>query len=106
MHVSAALAAVVCLSALQAADIHGTLVIERRLTRRNVTASIGPYQRGVTVPLAAVHPEDPLAFERTHVAVWLEGDAQAAPITASMEQRDRCFHPDFLVIPAGSTVSF
>lgn len=99
--------AVIAVSVLEAADIQGTLVINRKLTRRNVTLSAGPYQRGPAVPLATDSAgDDALAFERTHVAVWLEGEAPASPASADMAQLDRRFRPDFLVIPAGSTVSF
>lgn len=97
---------VLCLSALNAADIQGTIVIERRLTPRAVTPAVAPYQRGAAVPLATDSAIDPLTFERTHVAVWLEGDLPSAPAVASMGQKDRSFTPDFVVIPAGSTVSF
>jgi plastocyanin len=106
MRVLAAAILALSVSAVQAADIQGTLVIERKLTRHSVTASIGPYQRGAAVPLATERRGDPLAFERTHVAVWLEGDLPSAPGSASMEQKDRSFVPDFLVVPVGSTVSF
>jgi hypothetical protein len=50
---------------LAAADVHGTITIERKLTRHNVTASAGMYQRGVAVELGADPEEDPLAFERS-----------------------------------------
>jgi plastocyanin len=96
-------------SLLTGADIHGSIIIERRLTRRNVTASAGMYQRGVAVELGADGEEDALAFERSHVAIYIEGAAATrAPGTAqaSIEQRDRRFAPDLLVIPAGSAVSF
>ncbi|HZU25349.1 MAG TPA: hypothetical protein VFA04_07495 [Bryobacteraceae bacterium] len=106
MRVLAAVITATCVSALQAADIEGTLVIKRRLTRPSVTASVGPYQRGAAVPLATDAAGDPLAFERTHVAVWLEGDLPTAPATASMQQKDRSFVPDLVIVPAGSTVSF
>ncbi len=95
---------------LAGADIHGTIIIERKLTRRNVTASAGMYQRGVAVELGADGEEDALAFERSHVAIYIEGapTADAAPgvVKASIEQRDRRFAPDLVVIPAGSAVSF
>jgi plastocyanin len=95
------------------ADIHGTILVDRKLTPRNVTAAAGLYQRGVAVELKSDSGEDPLAFERSHVAVYVEkGPAVAAPsnVTASpsaaIEQRDRRFAPDLVVIPAGSSVSF
>jgi plastocyanin len=94
---------------LAGADIHGTITIERKLTRRNVTASTGMYQRGVAVPVGAETEGDPLAFERSHVAVYLDGRLSSTPssvVAAWIEQRDRRFVPDLVVIPAGSTVSF
>ena len=94
---------------LAGADIHGTIVIQRRLTRRNVTASAGMYQRGVAVELGADGEEDALAFERSHVAIYVEGASVAADpgvVKASIEQRDRRFAPDLVVIPAGSAISF
>jgi plastocyanin len=101
--------ALVAAAVLAGADIHGTIIIDRKLSRRNVTASVGMYQRGVAVELGTDGEADPLAFERSHVAVYLEGGPKS-PATefnnASIEQRDRRFVPDLVVIPAGSTVSF
>jgi plastocyanin len=90
-----------------AADISGIVVVEKKLTRRNVTASAPAYQRGVAVPLASPEPEDALSFERSHVVVYLEGKGPAADrITATIQQEDRTFRPDLAVVPAGSKVSF
>jgi plastocyanin len=54
--------------------------------------------------------EDPLAFERSHVVIYLEGpgpaDDRLAAATTPMQQIDRRFSPDLLVVPAGTTVSF
>jgi hypothetical protein len=96
-----------------AAEIHGTIIIDHQLTHRNVTAAAGLSQRGVAVELKADSGEDPLAFERTHVAVYIEkgpdaaasGNVIAAP-AASIEQRDRRFSPDLVIIPAGASVAF
>src|SRR5450631_2087809 len=91
------------------ADIHGTIIVDHKLSHHNVTAAAGLYQRGVAVELKSDSDEDPLAFERSHVAVYVEkGPAADAPgnVTASIEQRDRRFAPDLVVIPAGSSVSF
>jgi plastocyanin len=106
----------VCLAgAAEAADIRGTVVIERRLTHRAVTASAGAYQRGVGVELGPPPAADPLAFERSHVAIYLEGATGSATrvaygganqIAASIAQTHREFDPDLVVIPAGATVSF
>src|SRR5437016_6052777 len=95
----------VCLLAagvVSAADIQGTIVVERKLTKRNVTPAVGLYQRGVAVDLGADPAQDPLAFERSHVVVYLE-DAPASPLSApakppTIEQRDRRFSPDLVAI--------
>ncbi|MGC4048813.1 MAG: hypothetical protein QM757_04740 [Paludibaculum sp.] len=89
-----------------AADIEGNIVILRKLTRRTVTASAGSYLRGTPVELGADPTVDPLAYEREHVVVYLEGSLGAKPVNATMEQKDRRFSPDLLVVPVGSTVSF
>jgi plastocyanin len=102
-----------CLSAgnLAAADVGGTVVIERKLTRRNVTAAAPAYQRGIAVPLESKPSEDPLAFERSHVVVYIDGAGlsstpAAARTTVEIKQQDRQFSPDLAVVPVGSTVSF
>lgn len=91
------------------ADIHGTIIVDHKLTHHNVTAAAGLYQRGTAVELKPDSDEDRLAFERSHVAVYIKnGPASSAPgnITASIEQRDRRFSPDLVVIPVGASVSF
>ena len=108
MLLQAATGALCGIALLSAADIRGTIVIDRKLTRPNVTASAGMYQRGTAVSLGLDPEEDPLSFERSHVAVFVEGASKnVARITqAQIEQRDRRFAPDLVVIPAGSIVSF
>jgi len=97
-----------CAAISAAADVHGSIAIEKKLTRHNVTASAGIYQRGPAVDLGADVEEDPIAFERSHVAVYLEGAPKGVPanVVVKMEQKDRRFVPDLIVIPAGSAVSF
>jgi plastocyanin len=93
----------------QAGDILGTIVVQHKLTKRRVTASMSAYDRGTTVDLKQDTAGDALAFERERVVVYLEGDLPAqtaAPITAEISQQNRRFFPDTLWIPAGSTVSF
>jgi len=99
----------VCLEAATAfgADIGGTVVIERKLTRHSVTAPAPAYQRGVAVPLDSKPAEDPLAFERSHVVVYIDGSGPVSGrTTAEIQQKDREFSPDLVVVPVGSTVSF
>lgn len=88
------------------ADITGTVVVTRRLTKASVTAPAGAYQRGSAVQLAAARSEDPLEYERRHVAIYLEGDLPSKPVTAVMQQKGRAFSPDMLVVPRGSEVQF
>jgi len=97
------------------ADIRGNIVIDRKLTRHNVTAAAGIYERGTPVELKADTDQDPIAFERAHVAVYIEGPSgstspktlsEAGGVKAAIEQKDRRFVPDLVVIPAGATVSF
>jgi len=94
---------------LQGADIRGVITVERKLTRHNVTASAGMYQREAAVKLGADADADPLEFERSHVAVYLDGgpnSTASAVAKTTIEQRDRRFIPDLVVVPAGSVVSF
>jgi plastocyanin len=96
-------------ASLQAANIDGTVVIKTKLTKRRITASVPLYERGPTVELGADSEDDPLAFERSRVAVYLEGDPQpgsATSIVVKMGQVNRRFSPDMLVVSAGSRVSF
>jgi len=96
-------------TAVLASDVKGTILIEKKLTRRNVTNAAGAYQRGTAVDLGGA-TEDPLEFERSHVAIYVEGSASnltpIADLAGEIQQTHREFEPDFLVIPAGSTVSF
>jgi plastocyanin len=95
----------------QAQDITGTIMIKRKLTKRSVTASVSVYQRGTAVKLGKDAEEEPLAFERSRVVIYLEGPGSAGvgpakATTLPMQQLDRRFSPDLLVVPVGSTVSF
>jgi plastocyanin len=103
---SIALVAVMSLTAVHAADVEGTIVIQRRLTKRSVTAPASAYQRGANVALGSDRNDDPLAFERSQVVVYLEGQLGSKPVTATMEQKNRRFLPETLVVPVGSEVSF
>ncbi len=38
--------------------------------------------------------------------VWLVGDGSAAPIKATIDQKNKKFTPHVLVVPAGSTIDF
>jgi len=93
-----------------AQNISGTILIKKRLTRPSVTAAVSVYQRGPAVKLGNDPDDDPIAYERSRVVLYLEGAAAAeddpAPKVPQVQQLDRRFQPDLLVIPVGSTVSF
>lgn len=95
-------------TSLVAADITGVITVKQRLTRPRVTAAVSMYERGPAVELGKDAESDPLAAERSRVVIWIEGDG-GAPVpsqTASMEQVNRRFDPDIVVVPKGSSVSF
>jgi len=95
------------IGALSAGDIQGTVIITHRLTKRKVTASSGAYQRGSPVVLGSCpFDKDSLAYERSHVVVYVDGELPSATITVTMQQKNREFLPDLLTIPCGSSVSF
>jgi plastocyanin len=92
-------------------DITGTILIKKKLTKPSVTASVSIYQRGAAVELGKDSVEDPLAFERSRVVIYLEGPnpagmVPAKPATLPLQQLNRRFTPDLLVVPVGTTVSF
>ncbi len=106
--------AIVIVVSAEAASIQGTVVIKKKLTKRRVTAEMPVYERGTAVELGADTEGDPLALERSRVAVYLEGRFPAVAAAAfaeqrpmlRMEQTNRRFSPETLVIQSGSKVSF
>ena len=95
---------------LGAQDISGTILIKRKITKPSVTAAVSVYQRGPAVKLGKDSEEDPLAYERSHVVVYIEGPGPAADEiagpAAEVQQIDRRFKPELVVVPVGSSVSF
>jgi len=94
------------LTPLQASDIEGVVTVMHRLTKPKVTTSAMSYARGPAVELHSDPLKDVLALERARVVVYLEGSFPSTPLTGTMEQKDRQFLPETLVLPVGSTVSF
>lgn len=91
--------------------ITGTIAIKRKLTKPSVTASVSVYQRGTTVELGKQAETDPIAYERSRVVVYLEGPPPAGAPPSDLQpqqiqQLDRRFVPDLVVVPVGSTISF
>src|SRR5437764_7127936 len=96
---------------VDAQAITGTILIKRKLTKPSVTPSVSVYQRGTVVELGKDPEQDPLAYERSRVAIYLEGPAPktSKPEARGMEQiqqLNRRFVPDMVVVPVGSTVVF
>ncbi len=93
-----------------AQDISGTILIKRKMTKPSVTAAVSVYQRGPAVKLGKDAEEDPLVFERSRVVVYIEGPGrgvnETANAAAEVQQIDRRFNPELVVVPVGSTVSF
>ena len=96
-----------------AQDITGTILIKKKLTKRSITPPVSIYQRGTVVTLDKDAEQDPLAFERSRVVIYLESPPGATPISASpkaaalpMQQLNRRFSPDLIVVPTGGAVSF
>jgi plastocyanin len=106
---------VVCVTAVFAAcagaqDITGTILIKKKLTKHSVTTPVSVYQRGTAVKLGKETEEDPIAYERLRVVLYLDGAGPAPDDPEShalqLQQLDRRFLPDLVVVPVGSTVSF
>jgi plastocyanin len=92
----------------QTQNVTGTILIKRQLTKKRVTPDVSIYQRGTSVELGKDAGETPLDYERERVVIYLEepGLASAEAGSFKMEQINRRFSPDLLVVPVGSTVSF
>jgi plastocyanin len=94
-----------------AQDITGNIVITKRLTKPRVTATVSVYDRGSAVALGKDANDDPIAVEKSRVVLYLEGplpagdDSSKLP-TPQIQQLDRRFVPDIVVVPVGSTVTF
>jgi plastocyanin len=91
---------------IRGGSIDGKVLIEKKLTRRTITSPASSYHRGTAVALASESVTDSLAFERTHVVVYLEGKLPSRPVQATIEQKNRGFTQDLLAVPIGSTVAF
>jgi plastocyanin len=97
-------------AAAEQATITGRAIITKALTKKRVT--MPSYQlRG-----ASVQPQEPEKFrngdrvpdEISRVVIYVEGPglSRGTPVKAVLEQRNRRFDPEILVVPVGSTVSF
>ena len=87
------------------ATVSGTIVVSKKASRK--TLAPVPYDlRGIAVSDRPLGSEAASQFEK--VAVWLEPAVPipVAPLTATMQQRNRRFEPGLLMVPVGSTIEF
>lgn len=102
-------ALVVLVPSVRAEDLVGTVGINRRLTKPRVSAVVPLYERGPAVGASSGAALDPLAAERERVVIYIEGPgpevAQEGPVQ-SMQQLNRSFVPETVVVPVGGKVSF
>jgi plastocyanin len=105
----------VCVAAIFAAglwfasagEVTGRILIERSVRKKTI-APVTYDLRGATTVKEPRSNGPTNDFE--NVAVWLESEQAAVPVarplTAAIQQRDRHFDPELLIVPAGSTVEF
>ena len=88
-----------------ASEVSGTIVLQKK-PRKQLLAPAVYDLRGMSTPDQSSDKERANEFDR--VAIWLESDHDepAPPARAIMQQRNRRFEPELLVIPVGSTVEF
>jgi plastocyanin len=88
-----------------ASGVSGKIVLQRK-PRKQVLAPAVYDLRGMAMSDQRSARE--LANEFDRVAVWLESDHDepGPPAKATMQQRNRHFEPELLVIPIGSAVEF
>jgi plastocyanin len=90
-----------------AGEISGQIIIDRSFNTRTIAPGVYELRGASTRGRTANHDQ---ANEYDRVAVWLEpenGDAPAAaPLASSIQQRDRRFDPELVVVPVGSTLTF
>lgn len=93
---------------LAGSEVSGHIIIQGNAGRKTV-APVFYDLRGASVPDAFSATNRASAFDR--VAVWLEATAELAPgpqpiTSVRMEQRNRRFEPELLIVPVGSSVKF
>src|SRR5579859_5265070 len=87
-------------------DVSGRILIERSVRKKTI-AAVTYDLRGANVKEA---PPVATGNEFDKIAVWLEpekGNVQPAPpVRTAIQQLDRRFVPELLIVPVGSTVDF
>src|SRR6185295_12173940 len=85
-----------------AADLNGRIVVTKKITKKRVTLPV--YElRGVS---STADPDTSPVSEYRQIVVFVEGNLPTPepPIHADLQQRNRRFDPQIVVVPIGSTV--
>lgn len=88
--------------------VSGRIRVTSKLTRKRITVP-QVYERGSALPVvdASSNVAIDLKDELRRVVVFIDTPGLAAlPVRAIMDQRQRRFEPELVVVPVGSTVSF
>lgn len=88
-----------------ASEISGKITLEKKVLKKTVAGAVYDL-RGVAVPDDVSDPRSSNEFDK--IAVWIDSPALATtpPVVATLEQRNKRFEPDLLIVPIGSTVNF
>lgn len=92
-----------------ASDVTGHALITKRLTKKSLSPVVYNL-RGPAVPVSTVDPEPANEFDRMVVILEAsqndERPRSKPPVNVMVDQEGMRFHPDVVVVPAGSTVQF
>jgi plastocyanin len=88
-------------------EVSGLIRITKRLTKQR-SAAIPVYHRGAAVAPEAEEQTDFVQAELGRTAIYVESRAPlpAQPVAVEIQQENRTFKPETVVVPSGSTVSF
>jgi plastocyanin len=95
-------------SGIYASEVSGRILIQGKASQKTVAPVVYDL-RGANVPDGSPIRGNGSAFDR--VAVWLESNAvipgePGGTANARMQQRNRHFEPELLIVPVGATVEF
>jgi plastocyanin len=90
------------------AALSGRILITKKLTKERATAGIPGYHRGAAVAPSSNSEPDFVVAELRRAAIYVESRTPlpSRPVTVEIQQENRTFLPETVVVPVGSTVSF
>jgi plastocyanin len=99
------LAGLLSLDCALASEVSGSIVLQKKPKKQVLVPAVYDL-RGMAMPDQSSDRAPVSEFDR--VAIWLESDHDepAQPSKATMQQRNRHFEPELLVVPVGSAVEF